>query len=97
MFKANALCNQFGLDIDAAGGAIGWAMECYQRGILTEKDTGGLKLDWGDAGVALELIRKIALPGRVRRLPCRRMREGVGPPRTGERLLRHAHEGTGPL
>ena len=60
MFKANAVCNQLGLDIDAAGGAIGWAMECYQRGILNEKDTDGLKLQWGDAGVALELIRKIA-------------------------------------
>jgi aldehyde:ferredoxin oxidoreductase len=60
MFKANAYCDQLGLDIDAAGGAIGWAMECYQRGILTEKDTDGLKLNWGDAGVALELMRKIA-------------------------------------
>jgi aldehyde:ferredoxin oxidoreductase len=59
MFKANALCNQLGLDIDAAGGAIGWAMECFQRGILNEKDTDGLKLNWGDAGVALELIKKI--------------------------------------
>lgn len=60
MFKANALCNQLGLDVDAAGGAIGWAMECYQRGIIHEKDTDGLKLHWGDAGVALELIRKIS-------------------------------------
>jgi aldehyde:ferredoxin oxidoreductase len=60
MFKANALCNQLGLDIDAAGGPIGWAMECYQRGILSEKDADGLKLNWGDAGVALELIRKIS-------------------------------------
>jgi aldehyde:ferredoxin oxidoreductase len=34
-------------------------MECYQRGILTDKDTDGLKLNWGDASVALELIRKI--------------------------------------
>ena len=59
LFKANAFCNQMGLDIDAAGGAIGWAMECYQRGILNEKDTDGLKLNWGDTGVALELIRKI--------------------------------------
>ena len=48
-----------GLDVDAAGGPIGWAMECYQRGILTEKDTDGLKLEWGDAPVVLELIRKI--------------------------------------
>jgi aldehyde:ferredoxin oxidoreductase len=60
MFRANALCNQLGLDIDAAGGAIGWAMECYQRGILTEGDTQGMKLEWGDAAVALELIGKIA-------------------------------------
>jgi len=60
MFKANAYCNQLGLDVDAAGGAIGWAMESYQRGIINEKDTDGLKLEWGDAGVTLELIRKIA-------------------------------------
>ena len=60
MFKVNALCNQLGLDVDAAGGAIGWAMECYPRGILTEKDTGGLKLHWGDAAVVLELVEKIA-------------------------------------
>jgi len=60
MFKASAYCNQLGLDVDAAGGPIGWAMECYQRGIINEKDTDGLKLQWGDGGVALELIRKIA-------------------------------------
>ena len=49
----------YGIDVDLAGGAIGWAMECYQRGILDENDTGGLKLEWGDAEVALELIRMI--------------------------------------
>ena len=60
MMKANAVCNQLGLDVDAAGGAIGWAMECYQRGIIDEKDTDGLALNWGDADLILELIRKIA-------------------------------------
>jgi aldehyde:ferredoxin oxidoreductase len=60
MMMANALCDQLGLDVDAAGGAIGWAMECYQRGIISEKDADGLKLEWGDADVALQLIRKIA-------------------------------------
>jgi len=60
MIKANALCDQMGLDVDAAGGSIGWAMECFQRGIINEGDTGGLKLEWGDAEVALELIRKIS-------------------------------------
>jgi len=60
MYKANAFCNQLGLDVDLAGSTIGWATECYQRGIISEKDSDGLKLSWGDAGVALELIRKIA-------------------------------------
>jgi aldehyde:ferredoxin oxidoreductase len=59
MFKASATCNQLGLDVDAAAGPIAWAMECYQRGIIDEKDTGGLKLHWGDADVILELIRQI--------------------------------------
>ena len=60
MMKSNALCDQMGLDVDAAGGAIGWAMECYQRGIITEEDADGLKLEWNNPDVALELIRKIA-------------------------------------
>ena len=58
--KFNAYCNQMGLDIDLPSGSIAWAMECYQRGILTEADTDGLKLEWGDAEVILELTRKIA-------------------------------------
>ncbi len=58
--KANALCNQMGIDVDVCGGAIGWAMECYEKGIIDEKDTDGLILKWGDAGVTLELIRKMA-------------------------------------
>jgi aldehyde:ferredoxin oxidoreductase len=60
MFKVNAYCNQLGLDIDTTGGAIGWAMECYQRGIIDEKDTDGLKLEWGDADVVFELMKKIS-------------------------------------
>jgi aldehyde:ferredoxin oxidoreductase len=60
VIKANAYCNQLGLDIDSVAGAIGWAMECYQRGIINVNDTDGLKLEWGDTSVILELIRKIA-------------------------------------
>jgi aldehyde:ferredoxin oxidoreductase len=60
MFKANTFCNQMGLDVDAAGGAIGWAMECFQRKIITEDDTDGLVLNWGDAQLALDLIKKIS-------------------------------------
>ena len=81
MFKANAVCDQLGLDVDAAGGAIGWAMECFQRGILTEKDTDGLKLNWGDADVGLELIHKIAYRegfGDVLAEGCARAAELIG-------------------
>ena len=60
LIKAHALCNQLGLDEDNATGAISWAFECYQRGILTQEDTDGLKLQWGDHGVVLELFRKMA-------------------------------------
>ncbi len=60
MFMANTLCNQYGLDVDSAGSPIGWAMECFEKGIIDEKDTDGLVLNWGNAEAALELIRKIA-------------------------------------
>jgi aldehyde:ferredoxin oxidoreductase len=58
--KINAYCNQLGLDVDLPAGSIGWAMECYQRGILKDSDTDGMKLAWGDAETILELTRKIA-------------------------------------
>lgn len=60
MVKVTAVCNQLGVDFNLAGNAIAWAMECFQRGILTEKDTDGMALEWGDEEVILELIRKIA-------------------------------------
>jgi aldehyde:ferredoxin oxidoreductase len=60
IIKLNAYCNQMGMDVDLVAGAIAWAMECYQRGILKPSDADGLKLEWGDAGVILELARKMA-------------------------------------
>lgn len=60
MVKVTAYCNELGVDFNLAGGAIAWAMECWQRGILTKEDTDGLSLNWGDDAVILELIRKIA-------------------------------------
>lgn len=60
IIKGNALCNQLGLDVDNATNPVAWAFECYQRGILTKKDTDGLKLEWGDYGTVFELIRKMA-------------------------------------
>jgi aldehyde:ferredoxin oxidoreductase len=90
MLKANTLCNQYGLDVDAAGGPIGWAMECYEKGILDEKDTDGLRLEWGDAQVALELIRKISFRegfGDILAEGCAKASDIVG--RGSERYAMH--------
>ncbi|MCX5887303.1 MAG: aldehyde ferredoxin oxidoreductase family protein [Proteobacteria bacterium] len=58
---ANHLCDEFGLDTISTGNVIGFAMECYERGLLTDKDTGGLALTWGNGDLVLSLIEMIAL------------------------------------
>jgi aldehyde:ferredoxin oxidoreductase len=61
VLKANDLCNRYGLDTISTGSVIQWAMECREKELLSEKETGGLDLSWGDGEVVIELIRKIAL------------------------------------
>ena len=46
--KANQLCNRYGLDTISAGGIIAFAMEAYEKGILTHKETDGIELVWGN-------------------------------------------------
>jgi aldehyde:ferredoxin oxidoreductase len=58
--KANALCNDYGLDTISAGATIAWAMECYEAGILTLEDTGGIDLRWGSAAAMLEALEALA-------------------------------------
>lgn len=60
IIKAHALCSQYGLDIDNSSGVIAWAFECYQKGIISLKDTDGLRLEWGNHLVVMELLKKIA-------------------------------------
>jgi aldehyde:ferredoxin oxidoreductase len=60
MVRATALCDMLGMDVSMIGATIGWAMECYEKKILTEKDVDGLKLEWGNSEAALELIEMIA-------------------------------------
>lgn len=54
------LCNELGLDSISTGVTIGFAMELYERGIITKEDTGGLELKFGNEGAMLELIRQMA-------------------------------------
>ena len=58
--KGHYLCNDYGLDTISTGATIAFAMECYEKGILTKSDTGGLELEFSNADVVIELIHKIA-------------------------------------
>lgn len=57
--KANELCNAYGLDTITAGMAVSFAMECYEAGLLTKEDTGGLDLRFGNGKAMVELTRMI--------------------------------------
>ena len=57
---AHYLCNDYGMDTISAGSTIAFAIECFEKGILTKADTGGLELKFGDPDVAIELVHKIA-------------------------------------
>ncbi len=60
VMRANLLCDQYGLDSISTGGSIAFAMECYQRKIITKDDTNGLDLSWGNSGAINKLIEMIA-------------------------------------
>jgi len=64
--KASDLCDRLGIDTISAGVTIGWAMECFEKGILTKKDTDGIKLTFGNHEAVIEVIKKIGY------------REGIG-------------------
>jgi aldehyde:ferredoxin oxidoreductase len=59
--KANELCNKYGMDTMSCGATIAWAMEAFEAGVLTEDDTDGLVINFGDADMMLKLVEKIAL------------------------------------
>ena len=58
--KANQICNAYGMDTISAGVAIAFAMECYENGLLTKEDTGGLDLHFGNAAAMMTLTAQIA-------------------------------------
>jgi aldehyde:ferredoxin oxidoreductase len=57
---AHLLTNQLGLDGDNAAQAISWAFECYEKGLITKKETDGLELVWGNYQAMIEMLKKLA-------------------------------------
>lgn len=57
--KANELCNAYSVDTISTGMMVSFAMECFENGLITTKDTGGLELKFGNAKAMVELTRMI--------------------------------------
>ncbi|MCU0604859.1 MAG: aldehyde ferredoxin oxidoreductase family protein [Desulfobacterales bacterium] len=57
--KVNEICNNLGLDTITVGAAIAYAIECYENGLITPEQTGGLDLRWGNAAAIVALTEKI--------------------------------------
>ncbi len=57
--KANELCQRYSIDTISTGVSIGFAMECFERGLLTEEDTEGMDLNFGNAQSMVKLVEMI--------------------------------------
>lgn len=53
------LCNRYGMDTISTGNALAFAMECFEKGKITTKDTDGLEIKWGDAKAMVSLIHQM--------------------------------------
>ncbi len=58
--EMNFYCDTYGIDTISFGNSVAFAMECYAEGIIDDQITGGLKLTWGNAEAALELLHQMA-------------------------------------
>lgn len=64
--QCNNLCNEYGFDTISAGSTVAWAMECYNRGVLSRDELDDIDLTWGNGEAIVQLVEKM----------CRN--EGVG-------------------
>jgi len=64
--KANDLCNRYGLDTISTGAVVAFAMEAYEKGLITKQDTDGVELTWGNAEALVAMVEKMG------------KREGIG-------------------
>lgn len=60
IIQAAEICNRYGLDTISAGSTIAFAIECYENGIIDDKDTEGIELKWGNHQAIVEMTRKLA-------------------------------------
>ncbi len=56
---AGEMANMYGMDTISLGGVLAWAMESYEKGVISRKDAYGLDLSWGNAEAMVEMVKKI--------------------------------------
>ncbi len=59
VIRAARRCDELGMDTISAGASIAWAMECFDRGLITAADTGGIDLSFGNAEALLTVLEEI--------------------------------------
>lgn len=59
VYALSSLLDSVGLDSISTGNTLSWAMECYEKGILTKEDLDGVELTWGNVPAMFKMVRKI--------------------------------------
>lgn len=79
--QAYGLCNRYGMDAISAGVVMSFAMECFEKGLITKTDTDGIELIWGNARAMVEMVKKIGEREGIGRLlgeGVKRASESIG-------------------
>ena len=58
--KGNEICNRYCMDTISLGMTLAFVFECYEKGVITKADTGGLELRFGDADLMIQLVEMTA-------------------------------------
>jgi aldehyde:ferredoxin oxidoreductase len=89
IFRINDLCNRYGMDTIGCGGLAAYAVECFERGLITREQTGGLELTWGNAEAVVALVEKIGKGEGIGALLARGFEEAVRElgPQTAEYIM----------
>ncbi len=59
VIAASQICDEYGVDTITAGVTIGFAMECFEKGLIDKKDTDGIDLRFGNAGAVIAVLNKM--------------------------------------
>ena len=59
IIKLHDMCNRSGLDTISAGHVLAFAMECFEKGILTDADTDGIRITWGNGPAMVALLDRV--------------------------------------